>query len=374
MLDPVIAFFSSIFQLIGAAIGKFILLLLSPFIWIRNLYRSSGWILKVLIAVLLLCIIIPYGYFIWNVSWIRSYDTNYTAKFDFKRIEVQAGEELRVDGGTDSNRTCGRSGIVEVATELVDFNVNQNVWISASLPYRLGLFGISWDSTPWMDNKATFQRGVHRAVKATTIELQEALGRERGTSERDKNLNKALGLLQISEYNWYVGLNPPGVKQTSWSSYRGAITEFKQYNSRLEKCNAAFDARADNLSGLMDRIAKDIGSTTAVIKSRAESHNGGWFDMRADNTFMEAHGQLYAYLGILKAARSDFNDIIEKRALDSLWANMIGQLENAVELNPLIISNGDEDGFVMPTHLTTMGFYILRVRTNLTEMRDVLKS
>lgn len=374
MFDPVIAFFSSIFQLIGVAIGKIILLIMSPFIWIRNLYRSSGWILKGIIAVLLLCIIIPYGWFFWNIAWTRNYDTNYTEKFDFKKIQVQAGEEVRVDGGTDATRTCGRSGIVDVTTELLDFNVNQNGWVSASLPYRLGLFGIPWDATPWMDNKATFQRGIHRAVKSTAIELQETLGRERGTSERDKNLNKALGLLQISEYNWYVGFNPPGVKQTSWASYRAAIKEFKQYNGRLEKCNASFDARGDNLSGLMDRIAKDIGSTTAVIKSRAESHNGGWFDMRADNTFMEAHGQLYAYLGILKAARIDFSDIIEKRALDSLWDNMISQLQSAVELNPLIISNGDEDGFIMPTHLTTMGFYILRVRTNLTEMRDVLKS
>ena len=374
MLDPIIEFFKSIFHWIGVLIGKAVLFVLSPFIWIRNLYRRSGWILKGLIAIILLCIIIPYGWFFWNVIWIRNYDANYTAKFEFHQIETSAGEQVNIDGSTDTTRTCGRSGIVDVSAELIDFNVNQNSWISASLPYRLGLFGISWDSTPWMDNKATFQRGVHRAVRSTAIELQETLGRERGTSERDKNLNKALGLLQISEYNWYVGLNPPGVKQTSWSSYRSAIKEFNEYNSRLERCAASFDARADNLSGLMDRIAKDIGSTTAVIKSRAESHNAGWFDLRADNTFMEAHGQLYGYLGILRAARVDFQDIIEKRALSSLWDNMLGQLESAVDLNPLIISNGDEDGFVMPTHLTTMGFYILRVRTNLTEMRDVLKN
>ncbi len=374
MLDPLIEMIQKMFRAIGSAIRGFILLLLSPFIWVRNLYRRSGWILKVLIVILLLCIIVPYSYFIWNATWVRDYNANYTDKFNFAALDVSAGEEVRADGGTETAKTCVRSGIVDVASELLDFNVNRNVWMSATLPYKLGLFGISWDATPWMDNKATFQRGVHRAIRSTAIELQEALGRTRGTSQRDSNLNTALGLLQISEYNWYVGLNPPGVKQTSWASYRNAIKEFNTYNTNLEACRASFDARADNLSGLMDRIAKDIGSTTAVIKRRAESHNGGWFDTRADNIFMEAHGQLYGYLGILRAARYDFQDIIEKRALASLWDNMISQLESAVAINPLIISNGREDGFIMPTHLTTMGFYILRVRTNLTEMRDVLKN
>jgi len=374
MLDPVFEFFHWALTGVKAIILKLIAILLSPFVWVRELFRRSGVILKAVIAIILLCIIIPYAFFIWNVLWVRDYNPNYTDKFDLAALDVSAGEEVRIDGGSDSTKTCGRSSIVDVTSELIDFNVNQNAWISGSLTYKLGLLGIPWDSTPWMDNKATFQRGVHRAIKSTAIELQEALGRQRGTSERDVNLNKALGLLQISEFNWYFGLNPPGVKQTSWASYRSAIKEFNAYNDRLEACNAAFDARGDNLSGLMDRIAKDIGSTTAVIKSRAESHNGGWFDLRADNVFMEAHGQLYAYLGILRATKADFQDIIEKRALSSLWDNMIGQLESAVAISPLIISNGSEDGFMMPTHLTTMGFYILRVRTNLTEMRDVLKN
>jgi len=87
---------------------------------------------------------------------------------------------------------------------------------------------------------------------------------------------------------------------------------------------------------------------------------------------MESMGQLYAYYGLLQAARSDFRDIIEKRALTDLWDNMEGQLNSALKLDPLIISNGKEDGFIMPAHLTTIGFYILRVRSNLVEVRSVL--
>ncbi|MEM9332998.1 MAG: DUF2333 family protein [Pseudomonadota bacterium] len=374
MLDPVIDFIKSVFRMIGSAIGKIVLFVLAPFIYVRNLYRRSGWILKGLIAVLVLCILIPYSLFFWNALWVRAYDLNYTEQLELADRKVAPGERVTIDGATDTSKTCGPSAIIDVSRHLVDFNVNKNSWMSGWLVYKLGLFGLSWDSTPWLDNKASFQRGVHRGVTSAVIEMRETLGRIRGSSERDGDLNDALSNMQIDEFNWYFGLNPVGFKQTSWGSYKQAFKELGEYNARLENCTAFFDARADNLSNFLDRIAKDIGSTTAVIKERAERHNWGWFDTRADNVFMEANGQLYAYLGLLRATRQDFQDIVQRRNLGSLWDTMDAQLESALNLNPLIISNGDEDGFVMPTHLTTMGFYILRVRTNLTEMRDVLKN
>ena len=52
---------------------------------------------------------------------------------------------------------------------------------------------------------------------------------------------------------------------------------------------------------------------------------------------------------------------------------MEGQIRSALKIRPLIVSNGAEDGWIMPTHLTTMGFYILRVRSNLVEIRSVLE-
>lgn len=359
---------------IGAAISRLWVLVLSPFVYLRNLYRKSGWILKGLILVLVFCIAIPYSMFIWNALWVRNYDINYTASLNLEDQKVAAGEQVTIDGGSNTARTCGDSAIVDVSRHLIDFNVNQNSWMSAWLVYKTGLFGIPWDSTPWLDNKASFQRGVHRGVTSAIIEMRETLGRVRGSSERDEDLNDALSNLQIDEFNWYFGFNPFGFKQNAWGSYRQAYKELGEYNSNLSACRAYFDARADNLSNFLDRIAKDIGSTTAVIKERSEQYNWGWFDTRADNVFMQANGQLYAYLGILRATRQDFQDIVERRNLGSLWDTMDEQLESAVTLSPFIISNGDEDGFVMPTHLTTMGFYILRVRTNLTEMRDVLKN
>lgn len=372
MLDPIVRFFTSIFAWIGRGIGWLVALLVWPFAAFGRWYRRTHVILKVILGFIILGILIPYGYFIWNVSWIRNYDINYPDRLKLDERLVAAGEQAAIEGGTDTTRTCGRSSIVDAQIELIDFNVNQNAWISASLPYKLGLFGIPWDATPWMDNKASFQRGVHRAVTRTAVELADVLGRIRGTSAIDGDLQDARGNVQIDEFNWYFGFNPFGFKQTSWGSYKQAMKSYRAYNARLEDCSATFDARADNLMQFIDRIAKDIGSMSAVIKDRAERYNGGWFDTRADNIFMESKGMLYAYYGMINAARSDFRDIIEKRALTDLWSNMESQLVSALNLNPIIISNGVEDGSIMPTHLTTMGFYILRVRSNLVEIRSVL--
>lgn len=372
MLDPIIEFIARIFQLFGRGVGMVIAWLLWPFLAVARWYNNVHGILKVLAGILILGILIPYGYFFWNAAFIRNYDSNYTSKLHFEELKVAAGEQVAIEGGQSTTKTCGRSALVDVAAELIDFNVNQNNWMSGTLLYKIGLFGIDWDATPWFDNKASFQRGVHRSVRRVAVELADVMGRVRGTSQINKDLERARNDLNIREYNWYWGTTSPYVKQTSWGSYRQARLELLKYNDDLEHCKATFDARADNLMQFLDRIAKDIGSTSAEIKDRAEKFNGGWFDMRADNVWMDATGELYAYYGLIQAARSDFRDIIEKRALTDIWDNMESQLRSALALDPLIISNGTEDGFIMPTHLTTIGFYILRVRSNLVEVRSVL--
>ncbi|RVL21691.1 DUF2333 family protein, partial [Sinorhizobium meliloti] len=112
--------------------------------------------------------------------------------------------------------------------------------------------------------------------------------------------------------------------------------------------------------------------TSAIIRERSEFHNGGWFDTRADDRFWFAFGQLYGYYGILSAAGADFENVVTQRGLAPIYTETMKQLRAALRIQPLIISNGREDGWIMPTHLATMGFYILRVRSNLVEMRDIL--
>ncbi len=377
MLDPVFEWFGQFGQSIMGLFRSLWLLVTSPFRAVVAVYRRSGWILRIVLLGFLIPIVVGYAWLGWHAAWIRGYDVNYPDKFDFtSSLKATAGDQVSVEGGEESTKTCGRSFVVSVTSELIDLNVNQNNWMSSNPIYKSGFFFLmDWDQTWFMDNKAAFQRGVHQAVTRTAIELADALGRVRGTSQIDPDLKAAKGNVQFNQYTWYFNPfdNQPFGPTTSTPSYfKRAKESMDKYNDRLANCKATFDARGDNLLQFLDRVAKDIGSASAVIKQRAEDYNSGWFDTRADDIFWYAKGQLYAYYGIMKALRVDFADVVKSRKLDDIWDLMDEHLKSAIALDPFIVSNGREDGWMMPTHLTTIGFYILRARSNLVEVRSVL--
>ncbi len=376
MLDPIIQWLSRMWQALLRAGNALIALITSPFRAIYNLFQRSGLIIRVIIGALILPVIVFYALFAWHALWIRDYDLDYPKRFKLTDQMRPAGEQVAVEGGEATTKTCGRSNVVDITADLIDFNVNRNKWMSSHPLYKAGLLWMfEWDQTWFFDNKAAFQRGVHQAASRTSIELADALGRARGTSQIDNDLKVAKGNIQFDEFTWYFNVfdrQPFGPTTPTPTYFRKALASLSRYNARLDDCKATFDARADNLLQFLDRIAKDIGSTSAAIKDRSEQYNSGWFDTRADDIFMYAKGQLYGYYGILQAVRADFPEVVKIRALDDIWDRMDDHMRRAIELDPMIISNGREDGWFMPTHLTTIGFYILRARSNLVEIRSVL--
>ncbi|TWG97156.1 hypothetical protein L598_002200000400 [Mesorhizobium sp. J18] len=363
---------SDFFRAIGRGIGRFFFWLLSPFRAVGRWFTRRGWILRGVFTLVVLGLIGLYGYFFWQTQLWTNFNPDYVAAYNLESRNLSAGAQVAATQGAQTAESCGRSAIADVAADLTTFNVDENAWISSMILYKLGFFGLDWDRTPFFDNKASFQRGVNQAVRRTAVELVDTLGRVRGTSQIDSDLQSARESLQFSETTWYFELSPFGPKTPTPAFYRDAARKLKSFNDRLAACNATFDARADNLIQFLDRIASDLGSTSAILRERSEHHNGGWFDTRGDDRFWFAYGQLYGYYGILHAASADFHEVIRQRALGPLWDQTEEQFRAALRIQPAIISNGREDGWIMPTHLATMGFYILRARSNLVELRQVL--
>ena len=348
------------------------------------MFRSRlGLILKATLGAFVALMLFLYGYFFWNTQRWVNFNPDYIAAYDFSAKPAASAAQVPPEKGIISTpqregspaaaaQACRRSFTVDVTADLIDFNVNQNEWISSMILYKLGLFGLDWDRTPFFDNKASFQRGVNQTLRRTSTELVDTLGRVRGTSQVDSSLQSARGNLQFDEYTWYFSFSPFGPKTPTPGFYRASMKDLHSFNDRLQKCEAVFDARADNLLQFIDRIANDLGGTSAILRDRSEKNNSGWFDTRADDRFWFAYGQLYGYYGILSAARADFRDVITQRGLDQLWTMLEDQFRSALKIQPFIISNGSEAGWLMPAHLATMGFYVLRVRSNLVELRLVL--
>ena len=174
MLDPIINFFSRIFFLIGRGIGLVVAWILWPFLKVAAWYRSTAFLWQAIVGVILLAFVAGYGWFAYNAVTMPGYDPDYVTQFDLKERKLSAGETV-ASSASGSTKTCGRSAIVDVAAYLTDFNVNQNSWISSMLSYKMGLFGLSWDRTPFLDNKASFQRGIHAAVQRVSVELVDLL-------------------------------------------------------------------------------------------------------------------------------------------------------------------------------------------------------
>ncbi|PWR20237.1 DUF2333 family protein [Zavarzinia aquatilis] len=258
----------------------------------------------------------------------------------------------------------GGSAAVAIAAAMVDREVNRNGWV-ANDPFFM--------PSGALDNMPNFQQGIVDAVSTFTIELRDHLGRMRGSSKADENLDEALSSMQYSGTKWVFDLSVSILPTaTSEAQYRKGIKALETYNAGVAAGTAAYDRRADNLQAVINRIALDVGSLSAALDKQIRENEGSLLDFTCDDLFYRVKGTAYAYYLILKALRSDFAPIIEERHLGPLWDSAVDGFAEVGSLSPLIVWNGGVDGQLMPNHLVSEGFFLLRARSQLYEIADIL--
>ena len=257
----------------------------------------------------------------------------------------------------------GESRAVAVAAALIERETDRNRW-TANDPFFL--------PAVVLDNMPNFQQGIVYALSRFAIEMSDQIGRVRGSSQVDKDLDSAAGRLKFPGTIWYFDF------ETSWAPttpseqhYRAARRELLAYNARLGGGEATFERRADNLQATLERLSADLGSSSAVIDHRIAE--GAWLlDFEADDIFYRTKGRLYAYYHLLTAFRDDFSQVIKERELGKAWGLMLDSMRHAAVLDPTVIVNGDPEGQLLPSHLAAQGFYLLRARTQLKEIANIL--
>lgn len=257
------------------------------------------------------------------------------------------------------------SNAVAVSIALIDREVNNHGWVSNDPIFKPGAF---------LDNMANFQKGIISAIARFSFELVDQLGRTRGSSTTDPDLQEVSGLLQYPGDVWWwapsTSLLPVA---TSEQQYNKAMEKLIVYNERLARGNAVFEKRADNLLATLDRIALDLGASSASLDRYVKSGFGCVLDFGADDLFFNIQGQAYAYRLILKGLRKDFAEIIKARDIEASWDEMELSLDSIIIMDPVIVSNCAVDGFLFQNHLTAEGFYLLRARTQLKEITNILQ-
>ncbi|MFO7857107.1 MAG: DUF2333 family protein [Paracoccaceae bacterium] len=356
---------------------------------------GPGRVMRWLVPVLVVGLVVYVGTMFYRFDIWRGVDLAYPQAV----MDASAADELPDEGDAGEPvgggaTECSRSAVVDMQIHLIDLVVNRNDWVPATPQYKIGIFGlVPWSATPFFDNKASFQIGILTVLRRFSLDLADTIGRVRGTSGADPDLQGAASRLRVNERAWV--LNSPfdrqlqAVQASAAGSYRGAIPLYERFNARLADCDALFDARADNLLRLMDRISADLGDTNDRLQKRSraevwsheelefvpgEGNDRGWFDFRADNIVMEARGQLYALHGLLQAVRVDFATSVRQAQLDQIWDRLESHVAEGARFDPLIVSNGATDGLLAPDHLSAMGEKVLRARANMVELRDVLQN
>ncbi len=258
----------------------------------------------------------------------------------------------------------GASQAVAVAADLVEREVDINGW-RANDPFFF--------ATAPLDNMPTFQQGIMAALSRFAVEMTDQIGRSRGSSQADADLDSAAGFLKYPGTVWIwnpkVSFLPTA---SSEEQYRAGVKALRHYNDRLAAGQAVFERRSDNLLSSLERIAADLGSSSAQLE-RQVLHGGGiLFDFTSDDIFYHAKGKLYAYALLLRALGRDFAPVIQERALTTVWKQMEDSMFAAAELQPWVVINGDPTSQVLPSHLAAQGFFLLRARVQLREITNVL--
>jgi len=259
---------------------------------------------------------------------------------------------------------AGGSRAVAMAAALIHREVDVNGWVANDPWFMPG---------HWIDNMPNFQQGMMAAIARFSIELADQVGRARGTSQTDTDLREAAGRLQFPGDKWIIDLaTSPWPQSSSEEQYRTGRRALLNYNKRLGDGQAVYERRGDNLMATIDRLALDLGSSSAVLEQRIAEFGGSVFDTRADDIFYSVKGQSYAYAMVLRELGRDFQALLRERGIESLWANMISSLDQAAAMNPFVVLNGLPDGVFFPNHLAAQGFYVLRARAQMREVTNVL--
>lgn len=305
--------------------------------WVPSL-RTMGLVPLGLIGLLLV-------YYVGGMLWLTKVDDS-------------------VEFGQPSTAPEGGSLAVAVAADLIQRETETHRWVGNDPFFMPGAM---------LDNMPNYQQGIITALFRFSSELRDEIARTRGSSSEDQDAKAAASYLSYGGNIWIFNLDVSFAPTTpSEKQYREGMRALRRYNERLANDETIFEARADNLQTMIDRFTSDIGSASAAIDRHLRDRSGWMPDFTGDDLFYANKGRLYAYFLLMRALQVDFAKVIAEKDLGNAWRLTLDSLRDAATLQPWVILNGAPDSQVLPSHLSAQGFYLLRARTQLKEIVNIL--
>ena len=133
------------------------------------------------------------------------------------------------------------------------------------------------------DNVNNFQLGVLEVTRRTAVILAERISRTGSTAAFDGNLQNAMNWFMIkADRYWFPSAE---------SKYKAGLKELRTYFQRLEKGEAQFYTRTDNLIPLLMAYQDLLGSCDENLVKSREDDGSTVSHFKSDDYFFYAQGR-----------------------------------------------------------------------------------
>lgn len=209
------------------------------------------------------------------------------------------------------------------------------------LSYELNERFYGWrvnDILDFTDNVNNFQLGVLEVTRRTAVSLAERISRTGATAAFDRNLENAMNWFMIkADTYWFPS---PEAK------YNDGLDELRNYKKNLEKGEARFHTRTDNLIPLLMAYEDLLGSCEENLVKTEEDDGSSISFFKSDDYFFYAQGVASAMRTILEAVLEDFLLTLESRRGTDVLHHAIESCHHASEIDPLLITNSSLSGIL----------------------------
>ncbi len=215
------------------------------------------------------------------------------------------------------------------------------------------------------DNVNNIQLGVLEVTRRATIELAERISRTGSTASFDPHLERAMNWLMVkaTEY-WFPSAE---------TKYRDAMEELKLYRDRLQRGEANFFTRADNLIPLLSAFEDLLGSCDENLVKQFEDDGEPVSHFMADDYFYYARGVAKAMLPMMEAVAVDFHTTLENRNGVDVIHHAIHSLTIADNIQPWYITEADLDG-ILANHRANIAAPISHARFYISVLINTLST
>jgi hypothetical protein len=283
-------------------------------------------------------------------------DTIHLAKKDQKSVVSQppvtshkSGEEtiehpapVRSEGkAVESDKTSSHGS---PKTPEIKHRPKGAAFVDAAIkPLSFELYERGWGWRPndildFTDNVNNFQLGVLEVTRRTVVILAERISRTGTTAAFDRNLENAMNWFMIKPDRYWF--------PSPESKYKDGLKELKIYKEKLEKGEANFHTRSDNLIPLLMAYEDLLGSCEENLVKEKEANGEPVSFFKSDDYFFYAKGVASAMGTILEAIMEDFLITVESRRGAEVLHHAIESCRHAAEIDPLIITNSSLSGIL----------------------------